>query len=74
MKLANSKRWEISLKDLWKILFLAFSFIGGFYLANTEVANELIWNNVKPEHVAITTAFVAYIFKQLVKDNSKETK
>jgi len=70
MKPDHSKTGEYSLKDLWNMLFLAFSFIGGFYLANTEMIDQLIGQHVAPEHVAIATTFVAYFFKQLLKNNA----
>lgn len=72
MKVENSERFELSLKDLWNIGFLVLSFFGGFYLSNTELVNEFIWNYVRPEHVGILTTFIYYFFKQLLGDNSKK--
>lgn len=67
----NSKSWQYSIKDLGKILFLVISFFGGFYLANTDLVNNLIGQYVSPEHVGIVTLFLAYAFKQLLKDNTE---
>lgn len=71
MKTTGSKTGEMSVKDIGKVLFLAISFFGGFYFANTELINQLIGQWVSPEQVGIVTAFVAYFFKQLMKDNTK---
>lgn len=71
MKTTGSKTGEMSLKDVGNVLFLAITFFGGFYLANTDLINSLIGQYVSPEHVGIVTTFVAYFFKQLMKDNTK---
>lgn len=71
MKAEKSKAWEMSLKDWKKIVFLAVSFIAGFYFANTELVNAFIGQYVKPEHIGIATAFIYYFFKTLAKDNTK---
>lgn len=71
MKTIWSKTGEMSLKDMGNVLFLAVSFFGGFYLANTDLVNNLIGQYVSPEHVGIVTTFVAYFFKQLMQDNTK---
>lgn len=71
MKTTGSTTGEMSLKDIGNVLFLAISFFGGFYFANTDLVNEIIGQSVSPEHVGIVTAFIAYFFKQLLKDNTK---
>lgn len=71
MKTTGSKTGKMSLKDVGNVIFLAITFFGGFYFANTDLINQMIGESVSPEHVGIVTAFVAYFFKQLLKDNTK---
>lgn len=74
MKQVGSKIGEMSVKDIGNVLFLALSFLWGFYIANTEMVNQLIGQYLQPEHVGIATTFIAYFFKQLLKDNSQTEK
>lgn len=71
MKTTGSTTGEMSLKDMGNVLFLIITFFGGFYFANTDLVNDLIGQHVSPESVWIVTTFVAYFFKQLLKDNTK---
>lgn len=71
MKTTGSKTGEMSLKDMGNVLFLAITFFGGFYIANTELINQAIGQYVSPQNVGLVTAFVAYFFKQLMQDNTK---
>ena len=71
MKLKYSGTGEMSFKDWKNMLFLWISFFGSFYLANTDIVNEIIGKYVSPESVGIVTTFIAYFFKQLLSDNDK---
>ena len=71
MKVNGSKKGELSLRDIGKVLFLIATFFGGFYIANTDLVNAFIGQHILPEHVGIVTTFIAYFFKQLMKDNTK---
>lgn len=62
---------KISRKDLLDMALLGISFFGGFYLANTEMINQMITSNVDPKWAGIIVAGLYYFFKKLLKDNTK---